>query len=125
MIVVALLALAVGSQGLVELSVGQEKTANPKGAPAKVAKKPAGRLPAYYGKVGVSSEQRKKIYSIQAAYKKQIADLQKQIDELKGKQNTEVAAVLTSDQKNKLDEHLAAAKKAAEARSSKSKKKAS
>ena len=120
-VVAASLALALGTQLSVESTVGQEKAAS-KPAPAKVAKKPSGRLPPHYGKLGISGEQRKKIYGIQNGYKTQIADLQKQIDALKAKQNTEVAAVLTPDQKKKLEEHLAAAKKAAEARSSKKKK---
>ena len=123
-VVAASLALALGTQLLVESTVGQEKSAS-KPTPAKVAKKPAGRLPAHYGKLGISSDQRAKIYGVQATYKKQIADLQKQIDGLKAKQNTEVQAVLTADQKKKLDEILAEAKKAAEARSSKGKKKSS
>lgn len=123
-VVAASLALALGTQLSVESTVGQEKSAS-KPTPAKVAKKPAGRLPAHYGKLGISSDQRAKIYGVQSTYKKQIADLQKQIDALKTKQNTEVQAVLTADQKKKLDEILAEAKKAAEARSSKGKKKSS
>lgn len=123
-VVAASLALALGTQLSVESTIGQEKAAS-KPTPTKVAKKPAGRLPAHYGKLGISSEQRSKIYGVQATYKKQIADLQKQIDGLKAKQDTEVQAVLTADQKKKLDEILAEAKKAAEARSSKSKKKSS
>lgn len=123
-VVAASLALALGTQLSVESTVGQEKAAS-KPTPAKVAKKPAGRLPSHYGKLGISSEQRAKIYGVQATYKKQIADLQKQIDALKAKQNTEVQAVLTADQKKKLDEILADAKKATEARRSKSNKKSS
>ncbi len=123
-VVAAGLALALGTQLSVEPTVGQEKSAS-KPTPAKVAKKPAGRLPAHYGKLGISTEQRTKIYGVQASYKKQIDDLQKQIDDLKAKQDAEVEAVLTPDQKKKLDEILAEAKKAAEARSSKTKKKSS
>lgn len=126
MVVVALFAFALGSQASVDFTVGQEKAAEKeKAAPAKVARKPRGRLPQYYGQVGISSEQRQKIYDVQAVYGKQIGELQKQIDALKKKQNTEVAAVLTPEQKTKLDELLAAAKKAAEDRRARSKKKAS
>lgn len=120
MVVVAGLALALGTQLPVESTVGQEKAAA-QAAPAKVAKKPAGRLPAQYGKLGLSDEQRYEIYSVQANYRKQIDELQKQIDSLKTKQSSEIEAVLTADQKKKLDELLDAAKKAAEARRSKSK----
>jgi TolA-binding protein len=119
-VVAASLALALGTQLLVESTVGQEKSAS-KPTPTKVSKKLSGRLPPHYGKLGISSEQRTEIYGIQATYKKQITDLQKQIDELREKQGTEVTGVLTSDQKKKLTEHLTAAKKAAEARSSRKK----
>ena len=126
MIAVAGIALALGSQISVESTIGQEKAAEKeKAAPAKVVKKPRGRLPQYYGQVGISSKQRQEIYDVQAVYKKQIDELQKQIDALKEKQNAEVVAVLTPEQKKKLDELLAAAKKAAEERRSKSKKKTS
>ena len=119
-VVAASLALALGTQLSVESTVGQEKSAS-KPTPAKVSKKPTGRLPPHYGKLGISSQQRTKIYVIQATYKTQITDLQKQIDELRAKQGTEVTGVLTADQKKKLTEHLAAAKKAVEARSSRKK----
>ena len=126
MIAVAGIALALGSQISIDTTIGQEKAAEKeKAAPAKVAKKPSGRLPQYYGQVGISSEQRQKIYDVQASYGKQIGELQKQIDALTTKRDGEVAAVLTSEQKKKLDELLAAAKKRAEERRSKSKKKTS
>lgn len=122
MVVAAGLVLALGSQGLMQPTVGQEKAAvKEKAAPAKTAKKPAGRLPAHYAKVGVSDEQRKTIYGIQAGYNTQIEALQKQIDALKAKEDAEVVAVLTPDQKKKLDEFIAEAKKAAEERGAKKK----
>jgi hypothetical protein len=124
MVIVAGLALALGTQVSVEPTIGQEKAAEKeKAAPAKVAKKPRGRLPQYYGQVGISSKQRDAIYAVQAVYGKQIGELQKQVDALKKKQNSEVAAVLTPEQKEKLDTLLVAAKKRAEDRRSKSKKK--
>ena len=43
------------------------------------AKKPRGRLPAYYGKV-VTDKQREQIYEIQAKFNEQIAKLQQQLD---------------------------------------------
>ena len=128
MIAVAGITLALGSQISVESTVRQEKAATKAGekaAPAKVAKKPRGRLPAYYAQVGLSSKQRDGIYAVQAVYGKQIDELQKQIDALKEKEDAEVVAVLTPEQKTKLDELLAAAKKAADERRSKSKKKTS
>lgn len=126
MIAVAGIALALGSQISIEPTIGQEKAAEKeKAAPAKVAKKPRGRLPAYYGQVGISSKQRQEIYDVQAMYVKQIADLQKQIDALEKKRDGEVAAVLTPEQKKKVDDLVAAAKKRSEERRSKNKKKPS
>ena len=113
-VAVVMLTFAILTQLPVETTVGQEKAATTapkdKAATAKVAKKPSGRLPAYYGKVGLSDEQRTDIYEIQSGYRPQIADLQKQIDSLKAKQAAEVAAVLTAEQKKKLAELLDAAK---------------
>lgn len=126
--IVAGIALGLGTLVSVESTIGQEKAATKsteKAASTKVAKKPRGRLPAYYAQVGLSTEQRDKIYSVQATYGKQIADLQKQIDALEARQDADVVAVLTPEQKKKLDELLAAAEKRAEERRSKNKKKAS
>ncbi len=120
MVVVALCAFALGSQANVRMTSGQESAAEKeKAAPAKVAKKPRGRLPAYYAQIGLSTEQRDKIYGVQADYGKQIAALQKQIDDLVKKQDTEIVSVLKPEQKEKLDALLAAAKKRAEERRSK------
>jgi hypothetical protein len=125
LIVVAGIALGLGTQFPVESTIGQEKAATKsteKAASAKVARKPRGRLPAYYAQVGLSTEQRHAIYSVQIAYGKQIADLQKQIDALEMKQDAEVVGVLNPEQKKKLDELLATAKKRAEERRNKSRK---
>jgi Spy/CpxP family protein refolding chaperone len=122
MVVVALFAFAIGSQVSVDFTVGQEKAAeHEKAAPVKVAKKPRGRLPAYYAQIGLSTEQRDQIYKVQSTYRKQIDELQKQIDALKKKQDAEVVAVLKPEQKEKLETLLAAAKKRAEERRSKNK----
>jgi hypothetical protein len=75
------------------LSVGQEKKA--------ADKKGTRRLPAYYADV-VTEEQRKEIYDIQAKYAKQIQDLNDQLLALTKKQNDEVEAVLTKEQKEKV-----------------------
>ncbi|HJT35643.1 MAG TPA: hypothetical protein VJ783_26685 [Pirellulales bacterium] len=79
------------------------------GAPAKARAKPRGRLPAYYARV-VSGEQRDKIYAIQQSYEAKIADLQAQLKALTDKRDAEVAAVLTADQKSKVDQLAADAK---------------
>ena len=83
---------------------------------AKKARKFRGRLPAYYRKAGISNKQRSTIYQIQISYREKIQALEKQLRELKAKQRAEVEAVLTEDQKKKVDESRAAAKKKRDAR---------
>lgn len=69
---------------------------------AKKAAKSGDRLPANYAKIGISEEQRKKIYEIQGKYDDQIAALQKQLADLRAKEKAEVEAVLTPEQKKTL-----------------------
>jgi len=66
------------------------------------ADKLTGRLPSGFGKLDVTDTQKQKIYAIQAKYKEQIDALNKQIDELQNKRDTEIEAVLTPEQKEKL-----------------------
>lgn len=79
------------------------------------AKKPAaeakGRLPNNYGRLGLSDEQRDKIYGIQGKYDRDIDKLEAQIADLKSKRDTEIAAILTPQQKTQLTEIMAASKK--------------
>jgi Spy/CpxP family protein refolding chaperone len=93
-----------------------------KSTKTKKARKYRGRLPNYYGRIGLSDKQRKKIYSIQISYHEQILALEKQLKELRTKQSTEIEAVLTSDQKKKLNDQLEAARKKRAARKNKRKK---
>jgi hypothetical protein len=62
-----------------------------------------GRLPAGYAKI-VDETQRQKIYGIQAKYASKIDDLQKQLQDLTAKRDSEIRGVLTADQQKKLDE---------------------
>jgi hypothetical protein len=62
-----------------------------------------GRLPAGYSKI-VDDTQRQKIYGIQAKYASKIDDLQKQLQDLTAKRDSEIRGVLTADQQKKLDE---------------------
>ena len=61
MVAVALLAYGLGTQTPVEPTIGQEKAAAAEKAETpKTRKKPRGRLPIYFGQVGLSEEQRTK-----------------------------------------------------------------
>ncbi|MHB8973511.1 MAG: hypothetical protein ACYC3X_28035 [Pirellulaceae bacterium] len=62
------------------------------------AKKPRGRLPAYYGKV-VTDKQRAEIYAIQAKFNEEIAKLQEQLTTLSTKRDTEIEKLLTDEQR--------------------------
>jgi len=75
-----------------------------KGGEGKSVKKASSgdRLPPNYAKIGLSEEQRKKIYDVQRKYDSQIDALEKQIADLKAKQTSEVEGVLTPEQQKAL-----------------------
>jgi Spy/CpxP family protein refolding chaperone len=89
---------------LVGLAQDGAKTA-PKAAAAKEEAKPdakdgkKGRLPAQYGKLGLTDAQKTKVYGVQGKYEDQLDALEKQISDLKAKRDQEVEAVLTADQR--------------------------
>lgn len=74
-----------------------------------------GRLPANYGKLGLTEPQKAKIYGIQGTYDDQLDELQAKIDALKAKRDHEVEAVLTEDQR-KILKNLVDANKEAKAK---------
>ena len=98
---VAVIALVVPVFGLLvassPLSIGQDKAKK-----TEKTEKTKGRLPPYFSDV-VSGEQREKIYAIQAKYEDQIKDLNAQLAAIAKKQNDEIDAVLTAEQKEKID----------------------
>jgi hypothetical protein len=86
-----------------------EKAA-PAPASAPAAKKkgdPSRRVPAYFGQVGLTSEQRESIYKIRKSHQDKIDALKKQITDAEAKSLAECEAVLTDTQK-KLVENLRA-----------------
>src|SRR5688572_29700544 len=92
-VILPVLGLVIASS---PLSVGQDKAAG-----EKKVQKGTRRLPAYYADV-VTDDQRKAIYDIQAKYAKQLQDLNEQLLALTKKQNDEIEAVLTAEQKEKV-----------------------
>jgi hypothetical protein len=72
--------------------------------------KSRGRLPMYYSRV-VNSEQREKIYEIQAKFDKQIADLMAEIKSLQQQRDDEVHGVLTPEQQEEVAQLVAEAQK--------------
>jgi len=88
----------------------------PSEAGARSAEKPRGRLPRYFGKIGVSPTQKLRIYSIQAKYHGRFQALARQLEELRGQERQEVLDVLTSLQERRLAEVIRMAEVAREAR---------
>ena len=75
-----------------------------------------GRLPANFAKLELKEEQKTKIYDIQAKFHADIEKLQAQLNDLKAKEHSEIAAVLTAEQKTKLEELIAASKQKRDAK---------
>jgi Spy/CpxP family protein refolding chaperone len=81
----------------------------------KAAGKKGRRLPAHYGQV-VNEKQREEIYRIEEEYQPQIETLQKELNALKKVRDEKISALLTAEQKKRIEE---AATKARENRKSK------
>lgn len=106
-----LLALVTGLLVLSGGSLGQEK--QPKQEPKKEEPpaKVKGVLPDHWKKLGLSDAQVQEIYKIQNKYDAEIDKLQAKIAELKANKTKETKAVLTTEQKKRLDEILTGEKK--------------
>ncbi|MCS6864574.1 MAG: hypothetical protein RMJ56_15815 [Gemmataceae bacterium] len=65
-----------------------------------------GVLPPNWGKLGLTEAQKQEIYKIQAKYNKEIDALEAKIKELKAARAKEERAVLTPEQKKRLEEIL-------------------
>lgn len=84
-------------------SNGQEPKQKPKDPP-KVEPKAKGQLPMNWGQLGLSAEQKDKVYKLQAKYNADIDKLETEIKELKAKLAKERLDILTADQKKNLEE---------------------
>ncbi len=99
-------------------SGGQEsppsKEAGKAGAPAaKRAYDPARRVPAYFGQIGLTPEQKESIYKIRAKHQQQVAALERQIALIHSQTLAECESVLTETQKQLLENRRRAAGSAA------------
>ena len=72
------------------------------------AKKGRKALPPSWSKLGLSEDQKKQIYTIQAEYGTKVDALLEQIRDLRKKQTAEMSKVLTDAQRTKLKEIIAA-----------------
>jgi TolA-binding protein len=83
----------------------------------KPAKDARGPLPAHYGKLGLSDEQKDGMYQVHDEYKSQIDALSAQIKKLMVERDTKLQEKLTASQKTRLQElRDEAARKSAEAK---------
>jgi len=101
------LSFVVASWLAIQSGSAQEKKADAE----KGKKAAAGRLPNNFGQVGLSDEQKNKIYAVQAKYNGEIDKLEAQIAQITMQRDTEIQAVLTAEQKTKLNDLRDAAKK--------------
>jgi Spy/CpxP family protein refolding chaperone len=90
------LALFLGAGWL----MGQDTKPADTPAPAKVK----GTLPAYFSKLGLTDEQRQKVYKIHASYKSKIDALKEQMAQLTNEERVELNKVLSDTQRQRLRE---------------------
>lgn len=113
-----LLAVLIGGVGVVVPSrLDAQEPSGGKPAAAKKASDPSRRVPAFFGQIGLSQDQKEDIYKIRAKHLEKIAALQKQIDEIKAEEMKECESKLSESQKLLLDarRHAAAEAKKAKA----------
>jgi hypothetical protein len=75
---------------------------------ARKASDPSRRVPRGFGQIGLTPEQREKIYGIQAKHMDKITALEKELEGLRQKMYAECETVLTDSQKQLLAERRAA-----------------
>jgi hypothetical protein len=61
-----------------------------------------GYIPTLYRDLGLSDEQKKKMYAVQAEFERKINAIEKQIRLLKGQERADMEAILTKEQKDHL-----------------------
>lgn len=109
LVCISLASVAIVLAALARPTVSQEKQVQPKPPVAKKVKKFRGRLPNYYRYV-VTPQQRETIYKIQAEYAPKIDALRAELEALIDERDEKVAAVLTPQQRKKVEQLKAAAK---------------
>ena len=103
--------LAIGLFAIGGGIVGQETKTTPKPAADKDAKeatptKAKGQLPAGWRDLGLTDDQRTKVYTIDAKYDEEIDALTAKIKVAKDKKRKEQLEVLTAEQKKRLEDAL-------------------
>ena len=65
---------------------------------------PYRRVPSYFGKVGLSGQQKEDIYVIRGRYRAEIAELERRVEELSRQEMEACRSVLTDAQRKLLDQ---------------------
>ena len=63
-----------------------------------------GQLPAGWGKIGLTDDQKQNVYKIQSKYGTKVDELKSEMAKLKSEEKKEIEKVLTDDQRKKLIE---------------------
>lgn len=71
------------------------------------ARAKTGRVPNGYGQIGLTREQRERIYGIQAAYSERIKEIEAELEQLKAEQVVQIKNVLTDSQKSAIENYEA------------------
>jgi hypothetical protein len=103
---VCLLALVAGLIVLSGGLIGQENKTKEEPKKDDPAPKLKGMLPPNYKKLGLTDTQVQEIYKIQNKYDTEIDKLQAKIDEMKANKTKDTKAVLTAEQKKRLEDIL-------------------
>ncbi len=102
MLLVGVFALAFAVTVGLDGSNGQD----PKPKDPKVEPKAKGFLPQNWGALGLTADQKDKVYKLQGKYNADIDKLEAEIKELKAKMSEERFKILTAEQKKALEDIL-------------------
>lgn len=100
---VALGLVVVAAMGGLPLAAQEPASTKPAPPPAKKKVEPSRRVPAYFGQIGLTTEQRASIYGIQAKRFEKIDALERQVAAEKAEMLADCEGVLNETQKKLLD----------------------
>lgn len=109
---VAALLAGLAVQSAVSVGIAQTPATGEK--PAAESEDRRGPLPFYFGKLGLSDEQKDKLYTLQEDYDKKLEPLREQLKKLVAERDQKMEAALTPGQKLRLAELREEAKKRGE-----------
>jgi Spy/CpxP family protein refolding chaperone len=74
------------------------------------ARAKTGRVPNGYGQIGLTRDQKERIYGIQAAYSERIKQVEAELEQLKAEQIVQIKNVLSDQQKSAIENYEARTK---------------